>query len=467
MFRLKRTKIYIVNGLALLFVASLVFVEACRKPEPLTEDQYNEWLSGGTQTVFNSGAGAFSEPFPDLSGLNDFNHEVGDLAFEATFVSAPAPLHQGLGPIFNSVSCVSCHIADGRGKPQESNGSIVSMLFRMSVPGQDVHGGPMPVPGFGTQLQHRAIAGKQPEANINILYTEQTYSFPDGETYKLRTPGYVFSNYYTALPSGVMWSPRVAPPVFGLGLIEAIPDWAIIEHADENDADGDGISGKVNYVWDVLKNSQSVGRFGWKAGHPTILQQSAGAYNEDMGITNFIFNSESSNGQPQYDHLYDEPEVSDSLLYAVAFYIRTLAVPGRRNADNAEVQRGKQIFKQAKCAACHIPMFKTDVNVAFKEISYQTIFPYTDLLLHDMGAGLADNRPDFMATGQEWKTPPLWGIGLTQIVNGHNNFLHDGRARTLIEAIMWHGGEAAQATQYVASLPTADRKALIKFLESL
>lgn len=453
--------------LAFLMTVVIILSQACRKPEEQTEEDYNEWLSGGSQTVFNSGSGAFSNPFPGLSGTADFNHEVGDAAFEATFVSAPAPVHPGLGPLFNSVSCASCHIADGRGRPQEANGQMISMLIRVSVPGYDEHGGPLSAPGFGGQLQQRSIVGTKQEADVNIQYTFKKQAFPDGESYELRVPVYTLQNSYIPFPPGLMWSPRVAPPVFGLGLLEAIPDWAILSNADENDANGDGISGRANEVWDVVKQQKSIGKFGWKASAPSLLQQVAGAYNQDMGITNFVFPKESSYGQSQDDKLNAGVQVSDSLLHAVSFYMQTLAVPARRNADDPVVKQGKQIFKQTGCMSCHVSMFKTDVNVAFKAISNQTIFPYTDLLLHDMGTELADNRPDYLANGQEWKTPPLWGIGLTQVVNGHSNFLHDGRARTLTEAIMWHGGEAAAAREKFAALSAADRQALLKFLGSL
>ena len=264
-----------------------------------------------------------------------------------------------------------------------------------------------------------------------------------------------------------MVSPRIAPPFVGLGLLEAIPNADLLALADENDINEDGISGKPNYVWDILKKKKAIGRFGWKANNPNLLQQSAGAYSEDMGITNFIFARESSANQIQFDGREDEYEVSDSILTSVAFYIRTLAVPARRSADEPIVLRGKQLFMDAKCGACHKPMQKTATNVAFPEISNQTIFPYTDLLLHDMGSALADNRPDFEANGREWRTSPLWGIGLTKVVNGHNNFLHDGRARTLLEAVLWHDGEAEQSKEYVRQLSKDDRDALVKFLESL
>jgi CxxC motif-containing protein (DUF1111 family) len=394
-------------------------------------------------------------------------HAVGDGAFSATFVSAPAPVRPGLGPIFNNVSCTACHIADGRGKPPATGEQISSLLIRLSIPGTDEHGGPLAVPGFGIQLQQRAIFGIQPEASVVITYTEQSGQFEDGTTYSLRNPTYALVNVYQPLPPNVMISPRVAPPVFGLGLLEAIPEDEILSHADESDINSDGISGKPNYVWDVVNQKKVIGRFGWKANNPTLLQQSAGAYNQDMGISNFVFPQDNSYGQTQGESNVEGYEVSDSLLTSVVFYIRSLAVPARRNADQEDVLRGKELFQTSQCSSCHVPRTRTKTDVAFPEISSQVIFPYTDLLLHDMGPDLADNRPDFDASGHEWKTPPLWGIGLTTIVNGHNNFLHDGRARSLSEAILWHGGEGESAKQAYKKMNKSDREALIKFLESL
>ncbi len=449
------------------FIGVILSVFSCIEPEPLAESDYNEWLSGGSQTVFNSGAGAFRSAFPELTEARAKVHGVGDGAFSQSFVSAPAPINPGLGPIFNNVSCTSCHINDGRGKPPVNGEQLSSLLIRLSIPGTDVHGGPNAAPGFGGQLQQRGIFGIAPEAFLKIDYNEFEYSFADGEKYSLRFPTYTLQNPYTALPSGLMISPRIAPPVFGLGLLEAIDEAEIVAFADVDDLNGDGISGKPNYAWNIVEEKKTLGRFGWKAANPSVLQQSASAYNEDMGITNFVFPNESSKGQSQYDESEDEYGVSDSLLYAVEFYIRTLAVPARRRADQTEVLNGKKIFADAKCSSCHKPRTRTKVNVAFPEISNQVIFPYTDLLVHDMGVDLADNRPDFDANGQEWRTSPLWGIGLTRVVNGHQNFLHDGRARTLLEAIMWHGGEAGPSKEYVRTLSKTDRDALIKFLESL
>lgn len=453
--------------LTLLSAAFIVLMFACQKPDPFGENEVTEWFSGGKQTVFDQGAGAFSQSFVELSEDKERLHEIGDLAFEATFVTAPNDHNPGLGPIFNSVSCTSCHIGDGRGKPPGPGESLISMLFRISVPGSGPHGSPNPVPGFGGQLQQRAIFGKQPEGDVDITYSYQTYTFPDGEEYEMRIPTYTLINPYTALPGNVMLSPRIAPPVFGLGILEAIADADVLRNEDVTDANGDGISGKANRVWDATKNKFRIGRFGWKAGQPTVIQQSAGAYNEDMGLANAIFPTESAWGQPQMLGMENDPQVSDSILHAVAFYIRTLAVPARRAVNDPDVVRGKALFTQLKCAGCHMPMARTAVDVAFPEMSNLLVFPYTDLLLHDMGPDLADLRPEYDADGYEWRTAPLWGIGLTDAVNGHNNFLHDGRARDFIEAIMWHGGEAEGSKNNFKQLPKADRDALVKFLESL
>lgn len=457
---MKRKFIFTFGVLALL-------TTSCKKHGTEAEFEKQDWFAGGSQTTYNYGSNAYGQPFPSLSGTELLMHEIGDKAFESIFVSAPAPKNAGLGPIYNAVSCAACHVSDGRGKPPMEGEQLVSLLIRMSIVGEDPHGGPMEVPLFGGQFQQRGIIGTPSEGNVQISYSYQTFTYPDGSTYELRVPTYELVGTYTGLPGGVMISPRIAPPVFGLGLLEAIPDWALLANEDVNDANGDGISGKANYVWNIQKSKKTIGKFGWKAGAPSLIQQIAAAYNQDMGITSFLFPKESSFGQSQFDFFNDDVELSDSLLYAATFYMQTLGVPGRRNVNDAEVKRGKQLFYDAKCTACHTPKFRTGVNVAFTAVSNQLIFPYTDLLLHDMGDDLADNRPDNMASGKEWKTPPLWGIGLTEVVNGHSNYLHDGRARNLSEAILWHGGEGEASKLYFKNLSQGDRNALIKFLKSL
>jgi len=445
----------------------LAITYSCRKPKEYVESETDEWFSGGAGTVFDETKDAFARMMPGMNSFYEKVHEEGDAAFEATFVSAPAPVHQGLGPVYNANSCFACHINDGRGKLPNPGEMPLSLLLRISVPGTDVHGGPMAVPGFGTQLQQVSNYGIAKEADIDIQYTEVTGAFDDGTPYTLRKPIFTITNPYTAMPSGVLVSPRMAPPVFGLGLLEAIPESRLLELADPEDRDDNGISGKVNYVWDNIQKRKRIGRFGWKSNTVDLMHQVASAYNEDMGITTYVFPAESSKGQPQADSYLDDPELHDSVLQAVVMYVQTLAVPGRRNASDPVVKRGKEMFIQSGCNNCHVMEHRTDVNVRIPVLSNQRIFPYSDLLLHDMGDGLADNRPDFDADGREWRTAPLWGIGLTGKVNGHTNFLHDGRARNLMEAVLWHGGEADQARKSILKLPASDRQALIRFLESL
>ncbi|MEO8068790.1 MAG: di-heme oxidoredictase family protein [Flavobacteriales bacterium] len=451
------------------FLCAFGFLAGCRKPEPFDGEDLDtaRWFSGGSQTVFDRGTGAYGHIFPDLDAGLAAVHDVGDLQFEQTFVSAPAAINPGLGPVFNSVSCTSCHVNDGRASPAPLGSNYVGFLWRIGVPGTDEYGGPAPVPGFGGQLQQRAIAGAQPEGQMLVTYGEQGGAYADGNPYSLRVPSYAVGNAYTTWPANAMISPRLAPAVFGLGLLEAIPEADITSRADEGDMDGDGISGKAQRVWDPVHQRQALGRFGWKAGTPSVLVQTAGAYHQDMGITTPIFQLESSQGQPQDDGYNDDAELSDSLLHAVAFYVRTLAVPGRRDADVPQVLAGEQLFTGMGCTGCHVPEQRTAVDVAFPAISNQRIFPYTDVLLHDMGDGLSDGRPDNLADGREWRTPALWGIGLSQQVNGHQEFLHDGRARGLEEAILWHGGEAEASKQRFVQLSAAERAAVVAFLRSL
>ncbi len=448
-------------------VFSMIFgLSRCRKAELFPESEYDERLSGGSQTTFDFTSKAFSHPFEGMYAYDESVHELGDGQFEQSFVTSPALFFGGLGPAFNNNSCVSCHHNDGKGVP--TAGYVESsLLIRISTDGTDEHGGSIAVPGYGTQVQDNAILGKVKEAKVNIVYTYQTYAFPDGETYELRSPSYSLTDLHVPINVPYYLSPRLAPSVFGLGLLENISEADIVANADVSDMNGDGISGKANYVWDPSKEIMMLGRFGHKSNTATILTQVAAAYNNDMGITSSVFRNETTHGQSQSDNLVDDPELPDSILHAVKFYVQTLQVPARRNVTSADVIRGKELFDQAKCSACHISNFRTDVNVAFPAMSNQLIHPYTDLLVHDMGEGLADHRPDFRADGYEWRTAPLWGLGLLETVNYPAYYLHDGRARTIVEAVMWHDGEAQSSVDFVKQLSTVDRKALFAFLKSL
>ncbi len=299
-----------------------------------------------------------------------------------------------------------------------------------------------------------------------MQYAESVGTFADRSTFQLRVPRYSFSNSYLPLPGGLLVSPRAAPAVFGLGLLEAVPEGVLHALSDENDRNRDGISGRLNYVWDEARGRPAVGRFGWKANAPNLTQQSAGAFNGDMGITSSLFPAESCEGdRPGCER--HAPEVADQPVQNVAFYTRTLGVPARRNLDDPKAREGELLFLRAGCGSCHFPTLPTGSLPGVSEVSNQLIHPYTDLLLHDMGPALADGRPDFRASGSEWRTPPLWGIGLVQVVNGHTNFLHDGRARSLLEAVLWHGGEAERAREAVRRFSPDQRTALIAFLQSL
>ena len=461
-------------GLLSLTFLVLILLSACDSESPVAVESTPVFstseLSGGETTIFDASSHAFSIPAPNLSTAALEKHLEGDVEFEAVFVTAPAVVNPGLGPIYNNVSCINCHSRDGRGRPPSSDEGLVSLLFRLSLPKtEDAIDGkpPIPVPGFGKQLNNRAIVNTDPEGKVKIDYTEQTLMTADGTRVHLRHPNYTVTETYQPLPENVEVSPRVAPAVFGLGLLEAISENAILAYADEADVDGDGISGKPNYVWDVVEQRYTLGRFGWKANQPTLHQQVAAAYHDDMGITTSLFMVENSAGQSQLTEHSATPEVSDEILEVVTFYVQTLAVPARRNVDDPQVKQGEQLFAEAQCASCHIPTLRTGVLTGVPSVSNQTIHPYTDMLLHDMGPDLADNRPDFHASGSEWRTPPLWGIGLVRRVNGHTNFLHDGRARDLMEAILWHGGEAEASRKAVEQMSKAERDALIAFLESL
>lgn len=435
---------------SLILSISLILV-ACMKEVDLSSRLY----AGGETTSFSATSNAFSFPAPNLSPENLHKHLEGDLQFEAIYVKAPALINAGLGPVFNTTSCISCHPKDGRPAFPESINKRSGLLMRVSLEGEDEYGGPLPVPGFGLQIQNHAVYGYQPEAAYSLEYQYFHEKLDDGTEVELRKPIITLTNTHIPLPPGTLMSPRMGTPMFGLGLLEYIPEEYILRNADEHDEDGDGISGRPNYVYDSFLDKVVLGRFGWKANVGTIETQTATAFIEDMGITSPVFKNDN-----------EEPEITQEVLDQVSFYSRTLAVPAPRDQDNKIVKKGAALFHKIGCASCHVPEQKTGEG-PIAELSNQVIYPYTDMLLHDMGEGLADNRPDYLATGREWKTRPLWGIGLTSRVNGHTHFLHDGRARNITEAILWHGGEGENAKKAFKALSKKDREALLTFINSL
>lgn len=450
-----------------ILVAVLLFTTSCQESESngINSDA-DEELSGGTTTSFDFTARAFAQPIAGITATELQSHRDGDFLFGTSFVAPPATVNGGLGPLFNNLSCVSCHVSDGRAIAPTSTEEFGGLLFRVSsASGNDEHGGPLAVPGFGLQIQPHSVAGTVPEMQIKIEYQEVSGQFDDGTAYSLRKPTYTPYQSYQQFPADMLISPRIANANFGLGLLEAVSDETILSMVDEADANGDGISGKANWVYDVVTGKNMLGRFGWKASQPGLLQQSAAAAHGDMGVTSIYFSSEESAGQVQ-DVPSHPPELTLEQLQAIEVYLKTLAPPARRNVSQSVVQQGRLIFMNLNCDGCHRMKMQTGTST-IAVLSNQTIRPFTDLLLHDMGEGLADGRPDFLATGREWRTAPLWGVGLINVVNGHTNLLHDGRARNLTEAILWHGGEASSSQQKFKALSASDRAALIKFLESL
>ncbi len=429
-------------------------------------------LSGGDTTVFNTSREAFAKPAPNLSVEDLRKFTFGNKMFNTNWVTAPASVTSldGLGPTFNRVSCSGCHFKDGRGRPpKDRQEAMASMLIRLSVVGQDKFGGPKPHPHYGGQLNDRSILSVPVEGRAEVTYEEVPGVYPDGETYSLRHPIYTFKDLKFGSLDDALFSPRVAPVVYGMGLLEAIPEETILSFSDIDDVDGDGISGRPNRVWSPTKNKEALGRFGWKANAVTVEEQSAGAAVGDIGITTSLNKNQNCpdiQKSCQNAKHGGVPEMSDMQLDRMVFYLQTLAVPARRHLDDPNVQAGAKLFVKAKCSSCHRPTMKTGDH-ALKQVAFQDIQPFTDLLLHDMGEGLADHRPDFQANGREWRTPPLWGIGLVKTVNRHTTLLHDGRARNLEEAILWHGGEAQSSKQSFMKMNKDERRQLITFLESL
>ncbi|MUU79787.1 di-heme oxidoreductase family protein [Winogradskyella endarachnes] len=434
-------------------------------------EEGEEYLTG-TLGVNSTSANAFGFEIDGLSFTEIGQFSTGNSLFNQNWVSAPASTtaRDGLGPTFNARACAGCHFKDGRGGPLVNGQNSDGFLMRISMPGQDIYGNNNPVPNYGTQLQDRANNDIPYEAKVNVTYEYINGEYADGTTYQLQKPIYSFSDEQFGSLAGVQMSPRVAQQTIGLGLVSALPDSEILQFADEFDADNDGISGKPNYVYDVETETDKIGKYGWKANMPTLKQQIAGAMSGDMGLTTSLF-PETICPSPQQDCIDapngGEPEVTDEQLERVLFYQSTLAVPNRRNVTEESVLKGKVLFNALNCITCHAINQTTGTSAVSSLLENVTIRPYSDFLLHDMGDDLADNRPDFDANGNEWRTQPLWGIGLISTVNDHTFLLHDGRARNVEEAILWHGGEAETIKNAFKNLTEAERQNVIDFVNSL
>lgn len=470
--------------------------------------------SGGDTTVFFRGESvqAFRNPAANLSEEQIRRHLAGDVLFERNFSDDPTRFDHGLGPVYNNTNCNACHSKDGRGalpilpvgqewvqlRQNEAVFLRISIEDGVTRPKDALNnwGAPVPVPGFSDQLFHLGSLGVRPDlpgvgqAQVWMKYDRSTFTYPDGEVVQMRKPVFkvtdAYDEYFDSVTGqtrsrlyekDVKMGPRMGTPMIGLGLLEAIKESDILALA-ARDLSDEGVHGKPNWVFDIQKSMAkdpypvSMGRFGLKNNTPSVFHQSLGALRGDIGVTNYAFPKESIFGTALFDAFQNgrnlplAVEASNEVADDLVFYSQTLAVPNRRNVDEPTVVRGAELFHQVSCTSCHQPSFVTGPH-AISALSNQKIYPFTDMLLHDMGDGLADGRQDFEASGRHWKTRPLWGLGQTQTVNPRAGFLHDGRARTIEEAILWHGGEADYSKNKFVNLPKTDRTALIQFIRSL
>jgi len=430
---------------------------------------------GETSQIFQNKY-SFTLEAKNLSLEAKLDFSVGNGFFKNPWVPAPATTtaRDGLGPLFNTNGCEKCHIRDGRGERLTTEGiQKVSTLIRLILPPdtpalteQQTIYGPLPDPIYGHQFQPLSTPNISAEGNVQVIWHSKIETLHDGTNVTLKWPEITLSNLqYGKLNANTQLSARIAPAMIGLGLLEQIKQQDILKNQSSQAKRDDNIKGEVNWVWDNRLKQTVIGRFGWKAAQPNIFQQNAAAFHGDLGLTTSVFSHPTCT--KAQTHCLTAPnggktEVSDKILNFIQHYTRHINVPKRNTLE----KKGEVIFKEAKCNVCHRPNYITQINDSLPALSNQVIYPYTDMLLHDMGPNLASNQ-EFLATRQQWRTPPLWGLGKHEIVTGQLSLLHDGRASSMLEAILWHGGEAQESVNIVKSLPTQQRQLLISFLESL
>jgi len=434
-------------------------------------------------------ASDYSHPISGMKPENKLDFRIGEGVFQKFWVPSPSSTtaSDGLGPLFNTRSCNSCHIKNGRGHAPESGVSgatVPSFLIRFGKSYKhtsQVADFIYPNIGdknYGVQFQGHASPGILPEGDYHLTYTSHTETLSDGTEVELRKPNI----HWTALNYGKLEDSTgvtllVAPALVGMGLLDNIPDDIIVTNADPQDVDNDGISGRVSWIPSNNGKDKVIGRFGYKAASPSVSAQNQLAFNTDLGLSTPLNPAasgdctelqkaciESPNGNsPHLDNL----EVDKQQVRLVDLFVSLSSPPTMRNLRNPNFLEGKVLFEEGSCASCHIPKMQTKKNATFPELSNRTFYPFTDMLLHDMGPKLASGFQSFSTAPNEWRTAPLWGIGLSEKVSGRVGFLHDGRAKTIEEAILWHGGEAQKAKEFYKQLDKEHREKLIYFLESL
>jgi CxxC motif-containing protein (DUF1111 family) len=454
--------------LTTLLIITVPCISACTyKPRSATPpQQINTPLlsnqSGGSFTISNRGQQSLQRPQPNLSAEQQLEWAVGKSFATQAWVSAPATTtaRDGLGPLFNANSCTGCHVRNGQGQLPEHGPGLILRLENASS-------------SYGEQLQDMAIPGVQPEGRIRWQTGSTHTAIAGGEPVQLHQ-----RDYHIDSAPQLATSARLAPALIGMGLIDNINDADIIANSDPDDRNGDGISGRVNLRENHNGTPPRLGRFGWKASQTDLHEQIALAFFQDMGITSSLHPPRQciDTGCKTSPITSSELEISDKLLGAVVDYIANLAVPAAAHDELS--QQGEAIFARLGCSACHTPAFTIRLpsnnfssDEAQKylntEIAAETIYPYSDLLLHDMGDGLADQQPSDNTPANEWRTAPLWGLGI-RTKNSHNTrLLHDGRAGSITEAILWHGGEADASKTSFSLLSHPEHTALLHFLKAL
>ena len=443
----------------------------------------NPFLPGGETSNQVENKNSFSLSSRNLEEHMRINFLVGNALFERMWEDSSISKNiakDGLGPFFSARSCESCHINDGRGHiPLTNKEDKISVVIQISqnIEQSNDYIKNIDDDTYGGQISEFAVKDVLKEADIIIDYKYSLEMYEDGRVVELRRPIIKIDNLnYGEFNESTTFSARIAQPMIGLGLIENISDQSLLMNEDIDDTNKDGVSGKANKVWDIQKEKLEIGRFGWKAAQPSVYQQTADAFYHDMGLSNKLYSNPFNCTSKQEEctkaisgnsEEYDDLEVSSDQLDLVTFYSSQLGVPARRNIDAENVKKGKEIFFALNCNSCHVESFTTGDSGSHANLNNQIIYPYSDFLLHDMGESLSDGVSEFLAQGSEWRTPPLWGIGLTNVVSDEYGYLHDGRARTIEEAILRHGGEANEIIQNYKKLKKYEVNQLLSFINSL